>query len=559
VTTCPACHSGRLRNAFRAGGPAFLRCRDCGSLFDAQPLSAADAKQLYEGRAYFVKDEGEDAEGADALWGYPDDYLADRELIEAKFDRVLRHLERYVEPGRLLDVGAGPGFLVSAATKRGWDAVGLDLNEWASQHAREELGVEVRVGDLSDRPFGDERFDAVTMMDVVEHVPDPDELLARAAELVRPGGAIALLTPDAGSPVSRVLGRRWPEVRRPGEHMVLFSVPGLTTVLARHGFVASGWHSIGKEAPVATLVADVAPVAPGLTGKLRDAIAQRPIGQRVVELDPRTKFVLYARRLPDEAPAPTTPHRPARVPRRPEKLAGVDVAILDELRDLAEARRLGEWMFDSFRHLVPDAKVLEVGAGIGTFSQMMLDEGARQLLLIEPERSCHGVLADTFAGEARVRTSTDALPDAAVLAGEEGTFDLVVCQNVLEHIGDDGGAVAAMAEALRPGGHLVLLVPAGPRLFGGLDDAYGHWRRYTPDGIRSVVEGAGLEIDSLRRLNALGILGWWTKNRRPGARIGSSSLKAYEALVSLWRPIEDRFRPPVGLSIVCVGRKASEP
>jgi SAM-dependent methyltransferase len=134
-------------------------------------------------------------------------------------------------------------------------------------------------------------------------------------------------------------------------------------------------------------------------------------------------------------------------------------------------------------------------------------------------------------------------------------YDLVVCQNVLEHIHDDAAAIADMAGALAPGGHLALVVPAGPRLFGPLDDAYGHWRRYTTPEVRRLVEAGGLEVEELHHLNALGVVPWWLKNRRPGARVGSSSLKAYEALVGAWRPLEERLRPPVGLSVVCVARR----
>jgi 2-polyprenyl-3-methyl-5-hydroxy-6-metoxy-1,4-benzoquinol methylase len=535
---------------------SFLRCRVCGSLYDSHPPTATEAKRLYEGSEYFVRDAAEDPDD-DTLWGYPENYLEQRPFIDAKFDRVLQHIERYVRPGRLLDIGAGPGFLVAVAERRGWSAVGLDLNKWAAEYARDELGVDVRAGDLADDPFPDEQFDAITMMDVVEHVPDPDELLARVAGLVRPGGTLALLTPDAASPISRLFGRRWPEVRRPGEHVVLFSVPGLTKALARHGFVASGWHSIGKRAPVAAFMADVAPVAPAWTARLREAVAERPIGKRVVELDPRTKFCLYARRLPDANRPPG--HLPARIPRRPDRLANVDQAIVDELEDLGKARRLCAWIFDAFAEHVDGSRVLEVGAGIGTFTERMLDAGARDIVAMEPEDVCADVLERKFSTERRVRITRDSLPHAPSLAEESGTFDLVVCLNVLEHIGDDQAAVSAMAGFLRPGGWLCLLVPNGPKLFGALDDAYGHWRRYTSNDLLALLTTTGLEVQSLRWQNALGMAGWWAKKSRPGARIGSTSLRMYELLVSAFRPLEQRLQAPIGLSLVCLARQRGEP
>src|SRR5688500_2479670 len=119
---CPACRSADLARAYGPGGPGFLRCRSCHSLFDPSPPSPEELQGIYEGSTYFVK-EPKSAPGP-TLQGYPGDYIANRENVEAKFDQVLGHLERYVSPGRLVDVGAGPGFLLSAANRRGWTATG---------------------------------------------------------------------------------------------------------------------------------------------------------------------------------------------------------------------------------------------------------------------------------------------------------------------------------------------------------------------------------------------------------------------------------------------------
>jgi SAM-dependent methyltransferase len=129
-------------------------------------------------------------------------------------------------------------------------------------------------------------------------------------------------------------------------------------------------------------------------------------------------------------------------------------------------------------------------------------------------------------------------------------FDFVLCQNVLEHIPDDGRAVRVMGSAIREGGRLCLLVPAGPRLFGPLDREYGHVRRYTRESLRTVVESAGLRITALHSFNALGIPGWWVKNRTGATSLGRRSLNAYEALLPLWRPIERHFQLPWGLSLI---------
>ncbi len=220
-----------------------------------------------------------------------------------------------------------------------------------------------------------------------------------------------------------------------------------------------------------------------------------------------------------------------------------------DLESLARARRLADWMFDQFALAVRGAAV-EVGAGVGTFSARLLAAGVESLLLIEPEDDCADVLAERFGGDPRVRLARERLPDAESLIAQPGSFDFVLCQNVLEHVREDARAVEVMATSLRPGGRLAVLVPAGPRLFGSLDRAYGHERRYTREALRGVLERDTLRVTDLYSFNALGIPGWWAKNRAGATSLGARSLSVYEALLPLWRPVEQRLRPPWGLSLI---------
>jgi 2-polyprenyl-3-methyl-5-hydroxy-6-metoxy-1,4-benzoquinol methylase len=548
---CPACRAAGSRPHARIREFEFRRCRSCATLFCTNEGLEEHAAGLYGDRRYYENPEF----GLPEVGGYNGyrQYLADRRHIEAKFDEILHRLEQLRPPGRLLDVGAGPGFLISAARPRGWDAVGVDLNRWAADYAR-EFGLDVRATSLTDAGFDDAAFDAVTMMDVIEHVSDVDGLVAEAARVTRPGGTLALLTPDAGSPVSRALGGRWSELQRVPEHVTLLSVRGATSLLERHGYEVIGWHWIGKRSDVSTLLADVYPTAPAIVGPLQAGLEGRPVMDRVITADPRTKFCLYARRLRvpvGRIGAPSAPRRlrRERLTHRPADAPSVEQAIFEDLSALARARRLCDWMFEQYADAAA-GRVAEVGAGLGTFSQRLLDRGARELLLVEPETACADVLRERFGSDGRVTVANDTLPGSPALAAQPGAFDLVVCQNVLEHIEDDAAATAAMAGALCPGGRLTMLVPAHPRLFGTLDETYGHHRRYTHERLRGVVEEAGLTVVDLYAFNLLGIPGWWWKSRRAASAIGGGSLAVYEALLALWRPVERRWRPPVGLSAV---------
>lgn len=240
----------------------------------------------------------------------------------------------------------------------------------------------------------------------------------------------------------------------------------------------------------------------------------------------------------------------------PEGAAAVaaDERELWDLRQLAEARGLCDWMFAQFAGRV-GPEVVEVGAGIGTFTDRLLAGGAERILTIEPEDVCAAELERRYASDARVEVARELLPDSPALAARAGAADLLVCQNVLEHVEGDGEAVVAMGRALRPGGTLALLVPAHPRLYGKLDRQYGHFRRYDRARVRRLVAKAGLELDDLYSFNLLGVPGWIVKNRLSEPSLDSGSLRAYEALLKLWRPIEDRVRFPWGLSLIALARR----
>jgi SAM-dependent methyltransferase len=231
-----------------------------------------------------------------------------------------------------------------------------------------------------------------------------------------------------------------------------------------------------------------------------------------------------------------------------------EAEVLWDLEQLKKARGLTNWMFAQFQPFVT-GRVLEIGAGIGTFSELLLRQPVSDVVLMEPYPGCVEVLSRSFSGTSGVEVVAESLPDSPTLRQQGASFDFVLCQNVLEHIEDDGAALQAMADSLKPGGRLGLLVPAHPRLFGNLDRAYGHYRRYTKPVLGRLIEKTGMEIDDLYSFNALGIPGWWVQGRRRSAQLSSASLSAYELLLRAWRPLEEQIRLPWGLSLIAQLRK----
>jgi SAM-dependent methyltransferase len=136
-------------------------------------------------------------------------YLAEEQGRRRTARRLLRRLRRHVPGGRLLDVGCGHGLLLDEARRLGYDVEGVELSTTAARYARENLGLRVRHLALEDAELDTERYDAIVIVDVLEHVDDPVACLDRLRALLAPGGALLIATPDPSSLVARAAGGRW--------------------------------------------------------------------------------------------------------------------------------------------------------------------------------------------------------------------------------------------------------------------------------------------------------------------------------------------------------------
>lgn len=140
-----------------------------------------------------------------------------------------------LRPGRLLDIGCGKGHFLAAARELGWEVSGIDSSESAAASARQLYGLQILVGDVADEAIPGAPFDAITMWHVLEHVPDPTLVVARARELLRPGGRLVVSVPNVASLQARVFGRHWFHLDRQ-RHVFHFTPRALRTLLERHGF-----------------------------------------------------------------------------------------------------------------------------------------------------------------------------------------------------------------------------------------------------------------------------------------------------------------------------------
>jgi len=222
------------------------------------------------------------------------DYVNEEAGQRATARSVLARIERHVPKGALLDLGCWVGYLLAEAEQRGWQARGVEPSGFASKFAREQLGLDVLTGGLLTADLDEERFDAVVLGDVIEHLLDPDVALERISALLRPGGVVAIATPNAGAALARVMGARWWSVIP--THVHLFTADSLRLLLTRHGFDVVDERTAPKAFTVRYYLRRIhgysAPTAERL-----NAIAERlGLADRLWAPDFRDRILVVARR-----------------------------------------------------------------------------------------------------------------------------------------------------------------------------------------------------------------------------------------------------------------------
>ncbi len=209
-------------------------------------------------------------------------------------------------------------------------------------------------------------------------------------------------------------------------------------------------------------------------------------------------------------------------------------------------------MFDRVRPWI-GRRVLEVGSGIGNLSTFLIDRD--QLVLTDTREEYLNRLRARFARHSNIAVARLVLPhDAGALAGQR--FDTIICLNVLEHVADHSASLETMRALLAPAGRLALLVPALPALYGTMDEALGHYRRYKRADLTALLRVTGYRVAHIEYFNLAGVPGWWFAGRvlrRP--TIPAGSLKLYDALVPLFR-LERLLPWRVGQSLIAIGEAA---
>lgn len=205
-------------------------------------LNAAMAGLYGSGDYYVSVPAGPSEAEDDTYWtksvdpdGNERDRFAERDQYVENIRPELAHIAA-LDPGRVLDIGCGPGWLLSAIDDA-WDKHGVELSAAAADHAS-QYG-EILVGPFENARYPDGSFDLIVMYHVIEHLPDPVGALRRARALLRPGGRAVIGTPDFDSGCARRFGNRYRMLHDP-THISLFSNDSMHRCLRDNGLRIDG-------------------------------------------------------------------------------------------------------------------------------------------------------------------------------------------------------------------------------------------------------------------------------------------------------------------------------
>jgi SAM-dependent methyltransferase len=178
---------------------------------------------------------------------YPPDYEPYRRAPEEARFKIQRFHQRLKlrnrclvvtnlhKRGQLLDVGCATGTFLAEIKRYGdWQVFGVELNQWAARYARDQLGLDIFDGQLCEANFADNKFDMVTMWDVLEHVHDPRRTLAEVYRILKPGGSLICSVPNVDSLDARLFGRFWIGLDAP-RHLYAYSRHTLAAMLRAEG------------------------------------------------------------------------------------------------------------------------------------------------------------------------------------------------------------------------------------------------------------------------------------------------------------------------------------
>ncbi|MGF1578162.1 MAG: glycosyltransferase [Gemmataceae bacterium] len=207
------------------------------------------------------------------------------------------------------------------------------------------------------------------------------------------------------------------------------------------------------------------------------------------------------------------------------------------LQSVRKSRGFNKWLLNHIQSYV-GSRVLEAGCGIGNLSEFFLDR--QKLVCVDNDKFYVNRIRDRFGHLENIETRhLDLTNPEECESLEDQDLDTVVCMNVLEHVEDDQQVLENLHDMIQPGGRAILIVPAHPKLYTGVDQSLGHVRRYKREELEEKVAAAGFHVIESQGFNRLGSLGWFLAGKVFGRkRLLPGHMKWFERILPVAKLVE---------------------
>ena len=216
----------------------YFRCARCETLVaarmpDPKNLLAGQDEQGFYGRSYFESYQSEKL-------GLPPITERARQDLAERCVHWLRALLKYkLPPAKILELGSAHGGFVALLRWAGYHATGLELSQWVVDFARKTFGVPMLQGPIEEQSAQPQSLDAIALMDVLEHLPDPANTLQHCVRLLKTDGILLIQTPSyrEGMSLEQMVaaGDEFVKMLLPDQHLYLFSKRSVAELLRRVG------------------------------------------------------------------------------------------------------------------------------------------------------------------------------------------------------------------------------------------------------------------------------------------------------------------------------------
>jgi 2-polyprenyl-3-methyl-5-hydroxy-6-metoxy-1,4-benzoquinol methylase len=222
---CPICNCKKINKIAistreEGGGKkaGLLECQNCQVIF---------SEDYQQDRSYIY---GENY----AAWGASIDDKKEKKISIAKkmaCESQIKSIKKYLKGSeiRILDIGAGNGYLMECASELGFDAWGTEISSHSADICEKKFPGKIHLGTISGAGYQDRFFDVVFLTDVLEHLPDPLQSMKEIKRILKPGGYLLIISPNSGSATRKILGKNWFQYKH--EHVLYYNRRSLKYLL----------------------------------------------------------------------------------------------------------------------------------------------------------------------------------------------------------------------------------------------------------------------------------------------------------------------------------------